>query len=122
MARAKIERIREHRIEMEIVVDAYGPEERAMGWHCHLEDKMAFPFAARARSEHPISPLIKGEKIEVLGMAPAEVCQNDMFVKIRWNERWMAVPLSQLTALSADHDTLEAVADWHYWISHGYCF
>ena len=36
--RKKIDKIREERIEMEIVVDAYGESERAMSWHydeCH---------------------------------------------------------------------------------------
>ena len=36
MPKAKINRAREERIEMEVVVDAYGPEERAMGWYCYL--------------------------------------------------------------------------------------
>jgi Calcium binding len=38
---------REERIENEIVVDAYGPEERAMGWYYYLEDKIHFPFQAK---------------------------------------------------------------------------
>ena len=33
--RAKDEE-REERIHMEIIVDAYGPEERAMGWYNYL--------------------------------------------------------------------------------------
>ena len=28
---------REERIEMEIIVDAYGPEEQAMGWYYYLD-------------------------------------------------------------------------------------
>ena len=35
---------REYRITMEIIVDAYGPEEQALGWYCYLEDKLRFPF------------------------------------------------------------------------------
>jgi hypothetical protein len=34
----------EERILMKIIVDAYGPEEQAMGWYCYLEDKITFPF------------------------------------------------------------------------------
>ena len=34
---------REKRITMEIVVDAYGPEEQAMGWYYYLEEKLQFP-------------------------------------------------------------------------------
>ena len=46
---------REERIQMEIIVDAYGPEEQAMGWYYYLADNMSFPllpgvlFAARPR-------------------------------------------------------------------------
>ena len=37
---------REERIHKEAVVDAYGPEERAMGWYYYLDDKISFPFSA----------------------------------------------------------------------------
>ena len=37
---------RDERIAMEIIVDAYGPEEQAMGWYCYLEEKLKFPFTA----------------------------------------------------------------------------
>ena len=39
--RAKDEE-REERINMKIVVDAYGPEERAMGWYNYLDDTLHF--------------------------------------------------------------------------------
>src|SRR4051794_23405584 len=34
-AKPEKDEVREERIDMEIVVDAYGEEERAMGWHCY---------------------------------------------------------------------------------------
>lgn len=37
---------RAHHIAMEIIVDANGPEEEAMGWYCHLENTLCFPFTA----------------------------------------------------------------------------
>lgn len=46
-AKAKRDEAREERITMEIVVDAYGPEEQAMGWYYYLQDTMQFPFTAR---------------------------------------------------------------------------
>jgi len=33
----------------------------------------------------------------------------------------MAVPLSQLSATDPDESTKEAIGDWHYWVSRGYC-
>jgi hypothetical protein len=48
MAKAKLRqnKDREQRIALEIIVDAYGPEEQAMGWYYYLEDKLQFPFTA----------------------------------------------------------------------------
>lgn len=62
MARAKDE-IREQRITMEAVVDAYDSGERAMGWYYYLDGKMKVPFKARCRFARPISVLkVKEEK------------------------------------------------------------
>jgi len=38
---------RERRIQDEAIVDAYGPEEQALGWYYYLETHMTFPFRAR---------------------------------------------------------------------------
>lgn len=46
MAKVSRDEEREERITMEIVVDAYGPEEQAMGWYYYLQDTMQFPFTA----------------------------------------------------------------------------
>lgn len=44
MASIERDEAREARITMEAVVDAYGPEEQAMGWYYYLADRLAFPF------------------------------------------------------------------------------
>lgn len=46
MAKTKRNEKGEERITMEIIVDAYGPEEQAMGWYYHLEQQLQFPFTA----------------------------------------------------------------------------
>lgn len=118
----KINKAREHRIEMEAVVDAYGSEERAMGWYYYLEDKLKFPFKVKCFREKLISPLKREEMVEVQSMAPEEDCQHDMFVMIRWSGRKLAVPLSQLKGISISDEIKEAIEDWHYWITMGYEF
>jgi hypothetical protein len=121
MARPKRDSKREERIAEEIVVDANGPEEQAMGWYYYLEEKLGFPFLATCIGERAVSPLRKGEKVEVVAMAPERECGHEMFVAVRWEGRQLAVPLSQLKpAAKADEDTKEAVADWHYWVAQGY--
>jgi hypothetical protein len=93
-----------------------------MGWYYYLEERLKFPFKARCKSKREISLLRVGEDVDVIGMAPEEECESEMFVCVRWGGRRLAVPLSQLKPLGADATTREAVADWHYWVAHGYQF
>jgi hypothetical protein len=118
-ARAKDE-MREQRIAMEAVVDAYDSSERAMGWYYYLHDKMKAPFKARCRFARPISVLKVKEEVEVLGMAPEEECNSEMLVWVRRAGERMAVPLAQLQPLSKDQETQEGVGDWLYWVDRGY--
>src|SRR6516225_4362151 len=98
--------IREKRIDMEIVVDAYNEEERAMGWYSYLEDKLHFPFLTRCVQKRPISPLRVGDEVKVVGMAPEEECGKEMFVETPWEHaRMLAIPLTQLKLVHGDEDT-----------------
>jgi len=116
------DRIREERIQNQAIVDAYVPAEQALGWYYYLENRIRFPFTARCIASRVVSPLRKGETVEVLRMAPEDACARDMLVLIRWHGRNVAVPLSQLVAIDADESTIEAIGDWHYWLAQGYCF
>jgi len=120
MTRQAKDEAREERIHMEIIVDAYGPEEQAMGWYNYLDDTLQFPFSARCIVRRSTSPLEPGEEVEVVGMAPAEECEHDMFVLIRWKQRQLAVPLMQLEGIEVDEETQQAIEDWHYWVDRGY--
>jgi hypothetical protein len=120
MKRPSRDQHREQRITMEIVVDAYTPEEQAMGWYSSLEDRLHFPLVARCSAEHSISPLRVGDEVEVVGMAPEAECQHEMFVLIRWERRTLAVPLVQLEGVAVDEQTRQVIEDWHYWVAQGY--
>ena len=122
MKRAEKNAERENRIHDEIVVDAYDEYERSAGWYCHLDDKMEFPFKAKVVSKSGISPLKEGEEVTVLEMADQDECEDNMFVRVEWNERSFGVPLEQLYTVNADEDTVEAVEDWQYWVHMGYRF
>lgn len=105
---------------MEAVVDAYDSAERAMGWYYYLDGRMKVPFKARCRSTRSISVLEVNDEVEVLGMAPEEECESEMFVWVRQAGERIAVPLAQLRPLSKDQATQEAVGDWLYWIDREY--
>jgi hypothetical protein len=122
MTRQAKDEAREQRINMEITVDAYGPEEQAISWYNYLDDTLQFPFSARCVVRRTTSPLELGDKVEVVGMAPAEECEHDMFVLIRWERRQLAVPLMQLEGIQVDEETQQAIEDWHYWVNRGYEF
>jgi hypothetical protein len=111
---------REYRISMEAIVDAYGPEEQALGWYYYLEGKIRFPFDAKCVRERSISPLRLDEKVKVLGMADEDDCLVEMFVIVEWAGRSLGAPLVQLIGIDVDDQTEEAIADWHYWVGRGY--
>ena len=122
MSKPKKDETREHRIMMEIMVDAYGAEEQAMGWYYYLEDTLNFPFTTKCVLKRVLSPLKVGDVVKIISMAPEEECQREMFVMIPWEKGGLAVPLMQLEVVHGDEGTCEAVRDWHYWVCCGYTF
>ncbi len=122
MAKAKVDKRRQQRIEQEIVVDANGPEEQAMGWYYYLEEKLRFPFRGKCISARATSPLRKGQEVEVTELACADECEQEMFVTVSWEDRKLAVPLAQLEPIRTDKTTCEAIKDWHYWVERSYEF
>ena len=107
---------REHRISMEIIVDAYNGEEERMGWLNYLEDNLTVPFKA----------LWDGETVEVVGISDEEECQVEMKVDVGYTEQdsqdIFPVSLSTLEPIKADETTTEAINDWKYWVERGYEF
>jgi hypothetical protein len=120
MSRIERNEEREERISMEVIVDAYGSEEQAMGWYYYLAENIEFPFKARCIEIKKISPLRIDEVVEALDIVSEDDCLNEMFVKIVWSGRKFGVPLSQLEGIEVDENTEEAILDWHYWISRGH--
>src|SRR5947209_12982407 len=112
MERIPAEEEREQRIHMEIIVDAYGSEEQAIGWYSYLEDHLQFPFLTTCVSRRATSPLHVGDEVEIVGMAPAEECDHEMFVLTPWERETIAVSLAQLEVVHGDDETRQAVDDW----------
>jgi hypothetical protein len=135
-AKPKHDPEREQRITMEIVVDAYDAQKRALGWYYYLKEPLQFPFTAtciakRAISpftatciaKRAISPLHVKDEVEVIGMPGEEECEHEIFVTIHWEKEGLAVPLSQLRPISATGEqTKQAIEDRHYWVKMGYEF
>ncbi len=113
---------RENRIHNEAIVDAYGPEEQALGWYYYLEERMTFPFKTRCTASRKTSPLKVGEVAQVLEMADEDDCMSDMIVIIRFGDRTVGVPLAQLEPTAGDPMMIEAIKDWHYWVGRGHTF
>jgi hypothetical protein len=120
MDRPPLDEKREQRIHLQIIADAYGSDEQALGWYYYLADHLQFPFLASCSARRATSPLRVGDEVEVVGMAPEEECEHEMFVLTPWERDTLAVPLAQLEVLHGDEDTQEAVEDWLYWTRQGY--
>ncbi len=66
MARIPEDEEREERIHMAIIVDAYGPEEQAIGWYSYLQEHLHFSFVTTCVARHATSPLRVGDEVEAL--------------------------------------------------------
>jgi hypothetical protein len=113
---------RERRIQDEAIVDAYGPDEQAIGWYYYLEEHIIFPFKACCVSSRITSPLKIGEVVKVLEMADEDDCTSDMIVIIQFRDRTVGMPLAQLEPTAGELTMIDAIKDWHYWVKRGYTF
>lgn len=109
----------DERLEMEIITDAK-PDELSIACYSYLDDHLRFSFKARCVAQRVTSPLRVGEVVEVRAMSPEDECEHEMFVNIGWQDRVLAVPLSQLTGVDVDDETDQAIRDWHTWVERGY--
>ena len=125
MANQEIDSSRENRIDDEIVVDAYDEQERAMGWYCHLQDKISFPFLAKWKKTNKKTGAIAEKEVEVIDMASADDCESSMYVEVAYigeKDDTFTAKLSDIEAINPDADTEEAIADWKYWVDMDYGF
>ena len=81
--------------------------------------KSSFPSRRGCIAPKVVSPLRKGETVDVRKLAPEDSCAHDILVLIRWHNRNVTAPLSQLVAIDADESTIEAIDDWHYSFAQG---
>jgi hypothetical protein len=116
MANSDPDEAREERIKSRITVDAYSPEEAAMGWYAYLDDLLEFPFEARCVDRCEESPLTEGETVRVVDMTSTEPTLSQMSVIVEWMDRRLGVPLRQLEAVEPGEDTQQALEDWQYWL------
>jgi hypothetical protein len=119
MKKRRKDPVREDRIHNEAIVEAYGPEEQAMGWYYYQENKLRFPFHAKCVTANVVCPRRKGETVEVRRMAPEHACPHDKLVLVRWQSRNMAAPLSQLAAIDPDESTDESYRRLVLWVAQG---
>ncbi|MCP4356660.1 MAG: calcium-binding protein [Chloroflexi bacterium] len=121
MTRIERDEERENRIQDEVIVDAYDPEEQAMGWYYYLAETMTFTFQAKCIQELRKSPLKLGEIITVADMI-SEDDSYEMLAEVEFMGRQMGVPLHQLEPIDVDENTRQGIEDWQYWIGRGYEF
>ena len=127
MSSVEEDKIREERIETEIIADAEDKEERAMGWYYYLDDTLNVPFKAKWKKKpRGKSATVEEKTVEVLGMASEDECERDMLLEVVYvggkDEDVFTAKLSEIEAIDADSETTEAIADWHYWLDRGYKF
>ena len=95
------------------------PTQRDASAHAKREHRIAMEIIV----DRAISPVYKGDEVEILGMAPEREGEHEMFVETHWGRRNLAIPLAQVKPMrSTNLATRQAVADRHYWVGSGRTF
>jgi Calcium binding len=113
----KIDPVREHRIDYEIIVDAYNEYEAAIGWLTYLQEHLNFPFEA---TYHPEDE--EARQVTVQDLENDEEALDQGFIEFNIEidddgECWVA--LEEITPLESNPEAVQAVEDWRYWLARG---
>jgi len=84
--------------------------------------ELGVAFTAKCISESPLSPLLAGDKVEIIQMTRIEECEDGMMAESEWLEEDLILPLEQLKGLGIEERTREAIEDWGSWVAQGYAF
>ncbi len=110
---------RERRIFDDIIVDSNDDDEAEMGWFYYLLDTLEFPFEAYVKAKKPKDDAAKGILVTVEGMADGNLCSlYNMWVQVQVEDTGLSfnVPVGDILEAKAGAETIQAIADWKYWI------
>jgi hypothetical protein len=113
----RTDKVREARIQDEIIADAYDDDEVLSGWYHYLEEKLRFPFQAYVNMENPEQINLK-ILVTVLRLADIRLCSTRciwLVVHVRNSSWYFYIPVSEIMEVKVDKKTVQTLADWIYW-------
>ncbi len=110
---------REHRILYDVIVDAYGDEEQAMGWYYYFADNLKFPI--KAKVDMPL-PGGKSELKEVNIVEVDPKSEEGQAIRLGVTEdkreRVQYISPEHIVSMKTRKGNLEILNDWLYWHNH----
>ena len=103
----------------EILVDAYGEEEKAMSWFTYADEVMQFPFKAKLALLDESRRAVK-VKVQVLGLKQSTNDLRPLRVEVLHAGLIWTVELAELRKVEADAGTAEVVGVYGYWVGASY--
>lgn len=107
-----------HKIDYEIIVDAYDEYEMSSGWYCTFDETLIFPFYATAQLKKKDGG-IESKRVRIVGLhSDAEgFTEQDFQLKMEHGNYLVPIEYSKLSNIEADDETLEMFQIWDFWIS-----
>ncbi len=113
----KIDPVRQHRIDDEIIVDTYDEYEAAIGWLTYLQEHLHFPLEATYHPEDEEARRVTVQDLEYDEEALDQGCIEFNVEIDDDGECWVA--LEEITPLESNPEAVQAVEDWRYWLTRG---
>ncbi len=109
----------EHRINYEIIVDAYDDHEVAMGWYIHMNDNLEFPMQAKVKLR------LRGVKTEEKAVQIVEIdpkSETSLTLRLGMtkgkSDRVQYISPEDIVCIQTTEGNLEILNDWLYWSGH----
>ena len=105
---------RDHRIDYEVIVDAYGDEEVNMGWYYYFAETLQFPFDAVVKL-----PLRGGKteekKVKIVEVEKKEDKRIRLGITEGSSQRLQFISPETIVSVKTSDENLEVLNDWLYW-------
>jgi len=112
----------QHRINYKILVDCYDKYEQGQAWTLYLLDNISCPFKAEYKGNSKLS-IKANQTMTVLELVNSVYASEDDLecfmakVEVEIADVFYEVPLDDLKIIDANKKTLQAVADWQFYIN-----
>jgi hypothetical protein len=105
---------RQHRIDYEVIIEAYDEQEVNMCWFYHFNDNLEFPISAVAKLKRRNGQYEKAE-IQIVDLLSEEGQEPLLGMVLTMQGFVFPVSLKQIVSVDTNEENKQILNDWLFW-------